>query len=155
MENAVTLNLEQSLYVIPCDDGYSCLGFENAEKRTNAIIKELVSRGRLTHGEAHPLFAREEVKGTLHGYALYQQALDYARKYATAHHTQLSCELTPQLIGLEGKRIEVVDCYGEKRRFKVGKSTGWIPCHLELYNARSHGGGAVTGAPFKSVRVIK
>lgn len=151
----VKINKEQGLYVIPCAGGYSCLGFENAETKTNAIISELVNHGQLTHGEAHSLFAREEDKGTIQGWALYQQALDYACKYASAHHTQLSCELTPQLIGLEGKRVEVVDSYGQRRRFKVGKSTGWIPCHLELANSRSHGGGAVTGAPFKSISVIR
>ncbi|WP_157698714.1 hypothetical protein [Geobacter sp. DSM 9736] len=63
-------------------------------------------------------------------------------------------ELTPQLIGLEGKRVEVVDCYGGKRRFWVGRSTGWIPCHLEIDTRRSSGGPAVTGAPFRSVRVF-
>jgi hypothetical protein len=50
-------------------------------------------------------------------------------------------DLTPQLIGLEGWRVEVVTDYGEKRRFIVGKSTGWKPIHLEVYNRRSLGGG--------------
>lgn len=43
--------------------------------------------------------------------------------------------LSPQLIGLEGWRVDVGN-----RRFIVGKSTGWRPCHLELYNRRSLGG---------------
>lgn len=55
--------------------------------------------------------------------------------------------LSPQLIGLEGWRVAVVDCHDDEeepaeRRFIVGKSTGWRPCHLELYNRRSHGGGS-------------
>jgi len=50
--------------------------------------------------------------------------------------------LTAQLCGLEGFRVEVVTSYGEKRRFIVGKSTGWKPCHLELNNRRSSGGGS-------------
>ena len=48
--------------------------------------------------------------------------------------------LTPQLVGLEGWRVEVETTYGEVRRFNVGRSTGWQPCHIELYNVRSHGG---------------
>ncbi len=51
--------------------------------------------------------------------------------------------LTEQLIGLEGWRVEVVDkelSGGATRRFIVGKSTGWRPCHLEIANRRSHGG---------------
>lgn len=50
--------------------------------------------------------------------------------------------LTKQLIGLEGWRVEVKTTYGETRRFIVGKSTGWRPCHLEIANRRSMGGGA-------------
>jgi len=48
--------------------------------------------------------------------------------------------LTKQLIGLEGWRVQVTDHDGEVRRFQVGKSTGWRPCHLELVNRRSAGG---------------
>lgn len=48
--------------------------------------------------------------------------------------------LTPQLVGLEGWRVEVVTTYGEKRRFYVGMSTGWRPCHLEVLTRRSLGG---------------
>ena len=62
--------------------------------------------------------------------------------------------LTRQLVGLEGKRVEVIDKYGQRRRFIVGKSTGWLPIHLEIARRTSHGGGGVYGTPFKSVRVI-
>ena len=41
--------------------------------------------------------------------------------------------LTPQLIGMEGWRVEVTsEMTGEVRRFIVGRSTGWRPCHIEL-----------------------
>jgi hypothetical protein len=63
-------------------------------------------------------------------------------------------ELSQQLTGLEGRRVEVVDQYGETRRFIVGRSTGWIPVHLEIKTRRSMGGSAVCGAPFKSVRLV-
>lgn len=45
--------------------------------------------------------------------------------------------LSPQLVGLEGWRVEATDDNGETRRFIVGKSTGWRPCHLELKSTRS------------------
>lgn len=48
--------------------------------------------------------------------------------------------LSPQLVGLEGWRVEVVTEYGETRRFIVGRSTGWIPCHLEVSRRNSFGG---------------
>jgi hypothetical protein len=50
--------------------------------------------------------------------------------------------LSPQLVGLEGWRVEVVTTYGEKRRFIVGRSTGWRPCNLEIARRDSSGGGA-------------
>lgn len=63
--------------------------------------------------------------------------------------------LTSQLVGLEGARVEVVDRYGDTRRFWVGRSTGWIPCHLEIARVDSHGGGAAWGEPYQSVRVVR
>lgn len=48
--------------------------------------------------------------------------------------------LTPQLVGLEGWRVEVVTTYGETRRFYVGRSTGWVPCHIEIARRDSTGG---------------
>ena len=62
--------------------------------------------------------------------------------------------LTPQLIGRENTRVEVTDADGEKQRFQVGKSTGWMPVHLELHNKASSGGYPVYGAPFQSIREI-
>lgn len=62
-------------------------------------------------------------------------------------------ELSPQLCGLEGWRVEVITNYGETRRFIVGKSTGWIPCHLEVCNRRSHGGMAASKC-YKSVQKL-
>lgn len=68
--------------------------------------------------------------------------------------------LTPQLIGLEGWCVEVIDCYSdeagqpEARRFIVGKSTGWRPCHLELHSRRSRG-GSPAASRYISVRKIE
>jgi len=61
-------------------------------------------------------------------------------------------DLSSQLIGLEGWRVEVVIDYGETRRFIVGRSTGWKPCHIEINNRRSLGG---PGAEKKYVSVVK
>lgn len=61
--------------------------------------------------------------------------------------------LSKQLIGFESKRVEVSDEYGETRRFWVGRSTGWRPCHLEIKTRRSHGGMAANSV-YKDVRLI-
>lgn len=63
--------------------------------------------------------------------------------------------LTPQLVGLEGWRVEVVtEMTGEKRRFIVGLSTGWRPCHIELSNRASRG-GVPACSKYCSVRSIE
>lgn len=62
--------------------------------------------------------------------------------------------LTPQLIGLEGWRVEVETTYGETRRFIVGRSTGWIPCHIER-KLRTSSGGYGAEKEYKSVRRIE
>lgn len=66
-------------------------------------------------------------------------------------------DLTAQLRGLEGYRVEVVDTEhngGQTRRFNVGKSTGWRPCHLEVHNSRSLGGQPAAKS-YQSVRLIR
>lgn len=62
--------------------------------------------------------------------------------------------LTPDLIGKEGMRVEVVTTYGETRRFWVGRSSGWRPCHLEIHNSRALGGPSAEPS-YRSVRIIR
>ena len=65
MQN-VTLNLEQKLYVIAFDTGYSCLGFDNARDHTNQIAERL--------SQPELAFAPGE-HGTLDGYRTHVQAI--------------------------------------------------------------------------------
>lgn len=58
--------------------------------------------------------------------------------------------LSPQLVGLEGWRVEVVTTYDKTRRFIVGRSTGWKPCHLEISRRNAYGGPAAE-KQYKSV----
>ncbi len=62
--------------------------------------------------------------------------------------------LSPQLIGLEGWRVEVETTYGETRRFIVGRSTGWVPCHVEVKRRDSIGGHGAERT-YVSVRKIE
>ena len=45
--------------------------------------------------------------------------------------------LVPELIGLEGWRIEARYPDGATERFYVGRSTGWMPCHIAVKTRRS------------------
>jgi hypothetical protein len=62
--------------------------------------------------------------------------------------------LTKQLIGLEGWRVEVTSLMtGEKRRFIVGRSAGWIPCHIEL-SRRNVRGGISASREYANVKAL-
>jgi hypothetical protein len=145
----VTINTEQELYVIPAQpDGYSCLGFDVLMHRYNAIAAWLRREG-LDASDLPP-----EARGTMRAYTAYQTLLARTGSYCQRNNVRCPVELTPQLIGLEGKRVEVVDHHGQSRRFQVGKSCGWLPRHLETSRRNCTGGPAVYGAPFQSVRVV-
>lgn len=145
MENKVTVNKEQKLYVIQSGNGYSCYGFDVLIKKRDALAEEL----------GYPNL-RKAGKGTMQAYNDYMTLVEIARKkYMDSNRSwRSSIELHPQLIGKEGKRVEVVTASGERSRFIVGKSTGWIPCHLEIKRRDSNGGDSVGTEPYQSVRII-
>ena len=62
----VTLNAEQRLYVIPCGDGYTCLGFDNARSHADQIAARLQRPDLAFASSDH---------GSLDGYAKYQAAI--------------------------------------------------------------------------------
>ena len=152
MTKQITVNTEQELYVIPCGKGYSCLGFDVLETRYTRLASELVSLGLLEC----PMPA---LRGSLERYAQYQAILDIGRAHHAATGWRSKSELTPELIGFEGKRVEVVKRWpsGNEQtiRFIVGKSTGFIPCHLQIMRHNSTGGCAVCCDNIISVRSIE
>lgn len=136
------------LYVIKTSSGYSCLGFDVLEKRYKALHAELLQLGDSS------LVEFPEEYGTIERYAQYQRLLDHARAFHARTGHRFACELVPQLIGLEGKRVELTYPNGEKTRFNVGKSMGWIPVHLEIKTKRSSGGCAVYFPEGTKVRIV-
>lgn len=140
------------VYVTRCGDGVSCLGFAYAERIRAAVGEWLAKEGQRPSEARRGLSLAEP--GSPDAYRRYLAVMAQGAAYSRASGTRCPAELTPQLNGLEGKRVEVVDCYGERRRFYVGKSTGWLPIHLEIARRNSSGGGGVTGAPFRSLSII-
>jgi hypothetical protein len=61
--------------------------------------------------------------------------------------------LTPQLAGMEGKVVEVTEG-NSRRRFRVGRSTGWRPCHLEMDVAGRNDCGDPAAARYDSVQLV-
>ena len=136
---AVTVNEEQELYVIPCGEGYTCLGFDVLLARYNAVAAWLRDQGLVQD------YLPPEARGTMRAYTAYRTLMSRAQAHCQRNNLRCPAELTPQLTGLEGKRVEVVDCDGQRRRFTVGRSCGWMPCHLALARCDSRGGAAVHG----------
>ena len=118
-----SINNEQKLFILKSGNGFSCLGFDFCDRRNRAIRKEM------------NLPAPDAEIGTEEQYKEYQEAV----RIASESGKRLVCELHPRLIGLEGKSIEA-NIYGTRKRFTVGKSTGFIPCHLAIMNSCSRGG---------------
>lgn len=123
--------------------GYSGLGFEYATREVRAASE---ITGRTYDYEAI-------LSGSPKGFLVWVKAMEEAREVHFQTKRRAEGLLSPQLKGLEGKRVEVVTKYGETRRFIVGKSMGWMPIHLEIARRSSHG-GAGADFEYKSVRVI-
>ena len=139
----IRINRKQRLFVLPVNGGgYTCLGFAVCEERIRSLATEM---------NVQPQPHR---KGTRAAYSAYSRLVELARQKNQETGWRSQSELTPELMGLEQKRVEIVDRWEQKRRFYVGKSTGFIPVHLEIARRDSSGGPAVMGAPFKSLRIV-
>lgn len=145
MNNKVTINKEQKLYVIPCGkNGFSCYGFENCIKMRNKLAKEY-NMPRLTRGKI----------GTMKTYDEYLDLCELAGKIFAQTGKKSESGLNEKLKGLKGKRVEVVYTWGEKERFYVGQSTGHIPCNLVIKKSNSTGGiSCMSDESIVSVKVI-
>lgn len=138
------INESMALFVIPCGKGYSSLGFDYANKLAKAVA-EWLKRPDLNPTE----------RGTVAAFKVYQAAMVAGQDHWKRTGERCPAELTPALIGLEGARVEVTYPDGATKRFYVGHSTGWLPCHLEILTSRSHGGAAVYYPAGSSCRVIR
>lgn len=155
-----SINKEQRLYVMKAGAGFTCYGFDVLNRKAAGVLQWLKNEGRAAEMvlgakgiDVTALDIPARV-GTKKHFTACDKVIDAGRVYAFASDRRCGVELTPQLVGLEGRRVEVVDDAGITRRFIVGRSSGWMPCHIEIARRDSHGGPSVMGAPFKSVSVI-
>lgn len=132
MERNVGIDPQSELYVIrtPGQPGIHSLGWHVCKDRSERMALNL----GMTDFKAPATGTREAYDMML--------TLQEALKLQYERTGEKTCfDLSPQLIGLEGHRVEVQDGEdGPKRRFIVGKSTGWSPIHLEIKTTRSMGG---------------
>ena len=137
-----SLNTEQRLYVMPCDTGFSCFGFDVLDRKAHAVAR---------YARTDPPTA---APGTVEHFAQCATIMAAGACYSAETRTRDESDLTPELIGLEGCRVEIARPNGERERFWVGKSTGWMLCHLAIKTRRSRGGEAVYFPPGSTARFI-
>ena len=138
-----SINHEQRLYVLPCGKGYTCLGFDYAEKRRRHVLAWLGQ-------DVIPV----EV-GTKEAFTAYEAAMSAGRQRNATTGEKCPAGLIPELDIYVGWRVEVQSTDGTKRRFNVSRSTGWMPCNIEVYNRRSLGGPSAYLAPGDKVIPIR
>jgi hypothetical protein len=138
----VTASAENKMYVISQGKGYSCLGFQ--------VCADKVSRLEKHFGMSANAFQI----GSMEMYEHYRILVEKARQEFESSGKRCFVELHPELKSLKGKRVEVVQ-YGQKEKFYVGMSTGWIPALLRIKSKSSSGGDAISfDDKFQSIRVI-
>lgn len=145
MSDLASVNSDQRLYVIHSGYGYTCLGFDVAYDKAREAAEW-----------AQVAAPNPALIGTEEGYLDYRRVMNDAAIYAAETGKRCPIELHPQLMGLEGRRVEVTYPEGRTERFNVGKSTGWMPIHLHIHNRRSRGGHAISPREiYTSVRVVR
>jgi hypothetical protein len=150
--SSIKINQEQRVYVIPEGKGFTCLGFDVCEKITKDLDAELF---RVYRTYKNTILSKQKYrKGTYKAYFRYCELVDLAHSINKANGYRFQCQLEHRLIGLEGRRIEVTTKDGEKRRFWVGRSTGFIPIHLEISRSNSFGGPSVCLFDTDKIRVL-
>ncbi|WP_404302427.1 hypothetical protein [Alicycliphilus denitrificans] len=142
----VTLNAEQRLYVIPCGDGYTCLGFDNARSHADQIAARL-QRPDLA-------FATSD-HGALVGYAKYQAAIAAWGRSQLTLQTYFDPGTDPKAVRAlekcrrDGCKVRLVQgdtatgrCWLDERDVvgRIGRSGGMMKVPL-LIEAGADGGG--------------
>lgn len=147
MDNLSSINVDQQLYVMAFSGGFSCYGFGVLDRKARAVADWLVTETCLADNsrETRRQLAeniRVSALGTAEHFRACKAVMDAGAKFAAQTGKRCNAQLVPALRGKEGRCVSAT-VYGERVRFTVGKSTGWMPCHLQLHNRRSSGGCAL------------
>lgn len=130
------------MFIIASGSGFSCLGLDVAKRKASAVMAWI----------GKPVDLESATPAQV--WQAYQSAMAQGHTFHGMTGKRCPSDLCPQLVGLEGKRVEVTEPDGTRRRFIVGKSMGWMPCHLEIARRNSTGGPAAYIPPGSTVRVV-
>ncbi|MGH8074238.1 MAG: hypothetical protein ACREO4_09210 [Lysobacter sp.] len=144
-------------YVLESGSGFSCYGFDVLDRKARAVAEWMTAQAPAGDATREACRLRAEVHaatiGTREHFDACAAVMDAGGKFAAATGKRCGAELVPALVGMEGRRVEAT-VHGERVRFYVGKSTGWLPGHLMIKTRRSSGGEMLSADSVAAVRVI-
>ena len=156
-----SINASERLYLIEAGAGFTCYGFDVLDDKARSVAtwiayesSALSAAARLPYMQAARAWRAGPAIGSPEHFAACAAVLAAGARFNAETGKRCDADLVPALIGLEGKRIEA-DYFGERVRFNVGRSTGWLPAHLRIHNRRSIGGEVLIADAVKNVRVIR
>jgi hypothetical protein len=121
------INQDQRLYVIPEAGGCSCLGFDVAERKRVDVLTWL----------GLPVPSVEI--GTEAAYEAYESAMTEGRAHYQRTGERCFADCDSRVRDLVGRQVDVHSTNGETRRFTIGRSSGWMPCLLEIQDGDNFG----------------
>jgi len=147
----VTLNPEQRLYVIPCGDGYTCLGFDNARDHAGLIAARL---------EQPALAFKPGEYGAIAGYEKYRAAIRAWGSSALTQRTYFEPGTDPKAARVlekcrrDGSRVRLIQGDTATGRSwldehdvvgRIGRSTGTLKVPLLIEPGADGGTAILTG----------
>lgn len=130
MEANVTIDEQKQQFAIEGDGTTFTQSFDGVQDEIERISIELVGRDVFDVEKLDDPHMPQ--RGTMAAWDHLQNIRGLLRDACSRQGEAAVAGLSPQLGGLEGQWVEVIDEPGdEPRRFIVGQSTGWMPTHLE------------------------
>jgi hypothetical protein len=152
LELRITRNEADALYVIQTSESVTMYGYDVVLRDIDLMFTELAGRRALP--EEYIDNAPIPVRGSMEAWDLRVILMDQLKAVCAEQGEQAIFNLSPQLLGLEGWRVQALTKYNETRRFIVGRSSGWAPCHIELARSNSNDGPAAE-REYESVRTLE
>lgn len=142
MTELTHINVKEQLYVISEGSGYSCRGWKSLDDEARGVARWLIEKE--VQGIQAVLHDHVSDLGGVAHYESCLRLIKHGAEYAQASGERCPVLLVPALVGFEGQRVEIT-YFGERKRFRVGRSTGWMPVHL-MMRTGAHGGEALSAS---------
>lgn len=134
MEVKVTIDAEAQEFVAQRDGAAFRQSFDGVLDEIERVSIELAGRGAVSDDMIDS--PHLPPRGSMQSWDHLQNMRERLRDVCSRQGESAVAGLSPQLTGLEGQAVIVVDEPGATpRRFQVGVSGGWMPFHLEIQDS--------------------